>query len=126
MKCGDRGFTTADGRPCGQNISARASACLWHSRNAEERRALALRGGLASRMKTIAVLPDDTPDPVLDNPGGVRALIGQTVQQVRTGQLDHRIAAVVIAGAQAAIKLAELQVAAQIGDLERRFRLRQA
>lgn len=113
------------GAPCGQG-TAPGKRCVWHSSDPEERRALALKGGIASRLKTIAVLPAGTPDPVLDNPAGVRELIGQTVQAARTGALDYRIAAVVIAGATAAIKLAELQVAAQIGDLERRFRLRRA
>jgi hypothetical protein len=75
-------------------------------------------------MQKIASLPADaTPNPVLDSPAGVRQLIGDTIQAARTGSLDHRIAAVVIAGATAAIKLAELEVAAQIGALERRLRL---
>ena len=79
-----------------------------------------------SRMKSVATLPDSTPSPVLSDPAGVRRVLTETIQQARTGKLDHRIAAVVIQGVVAAVKLAELEVAAQIGDLERRFRLRRA
>lgn len=126
MRCGDKGFTSATGAPCGQNIAADAPGCLWHSTDADGRREIALRGGIASRLRTIAALPSDTTAPVLDNPAGVLELLGDTIQQVRTGRLDHRLGAVVIAGVTAALKLAELKVAAQIGDLERRFRLRRA
>jgi hypothetical protein len=126
MKCGDRGHVGANGSPCGQTISASAKACLWHSRDAEERRALAMRGAAASRLRSVPTLAADTPSPVLDSPAGVRRLIGDTIQAARTGALDYRIASVVIAGATAAIKLAELEVAAQLGALEKRFHLRRA
>jgi hypothetical protein len=124
LKCGDKGFTTANGAPCGQNIGADARGCVWHTADAEGRRALALKGGIASRLRTVVALPGDTPPPVLDSPAAVRAELAATIDQVRTGRLDHRIGAVVINGIATAIKLAELEVAAQIGDLERRFRLR--
>ncbi|HZF03671.1 MAG TPA: hypothetical protein VE932_04990 [Patescibacteria group bacterium] len=77
-------------------------------------------------MRSIPCLPGDTPSPVLDNPSGVRTLIADTINDARTGRLDHRIAAVVIAGAQAALKLAELEVAGLIGEHERRLGLRRA
>jgi hypothetical protein len=124
VKCGDKGFLTATGQPCGQTIGRSASACLWHSRNAQERRALALKGGIASRMRTIVCLPGDTPSPVLDSPEGVRTLIADTINDTRTGRLDHRIAMVVIAGATAALRMAELQLAAKIAEHERRLELR--
>jgi len=126
MKCGDRGHVGADGRPCGQTIGVEARACVWHRTDAEGRRRLAMKGGVASRMRSIPCLPGDTPSPVLDNPSGVRTLIADTINDARTGRLDHRIAAVVIAGAQAALKLAELEVAGLIGEHERRLGLRRA
>ena len=124
MTCGERGHTTNDGRPCGQVIGEHDTACIWHRRTPEERRALALKGTFASRMKHTPILPSDTAAPVLDNPAGVRQLIADTIQQTRTGQLDHRIAMVVISGARAAIELAQLEVAVMVSDLERRLRLR--
>lgn len=50
MKCGDRGFLTAEGKPCGQNIGATARACLWHLRSPSERSLLASTGSIVSRM----------------------------------------------------------------------------
>jgi hypothetical protein len=52
MKCGERGHVTATGAPCGQTIGATAVGCLWHSRTPDQRRLLALKGGIASRMRT--------------------------------------------------------------------------
>jgi hypothetical protein len=124
VKCGELGFTTAEGTLCGQNIPPGAKGCLWHSRTPQERRELAIKGSFASRRKHPPVLPSDTSAPVLDNPAGVRQLIAETIQQTRTGQLDHRLAMVVISGARAAIELAQLEVAVMVGDLERRLRLR--
>jgi len=126
VKCGDKGFVTKAGQPCGQVIASDAPGCIHHTGTPEERHALALTGGLASRMRTIPVLPAGTPHPVLENPDGVRSLIADTIQQVRVGALDHRIAAVVIAGVTAALKLAELELAAQVGALERRLLGRRA
>jgi len=48
MKCGDKGHVTALGQPCNQNIPKGASACLWHSRTAEQRSLLAARGSVAA------------------------------------------------------------------------------
>jgi hypothetical protein len=87
---------------------------------------LALRGAAASQLKSAPVLPSDTPMPALDSPEGVLAEIASTVQDVRTGRLDERKGAVVIQGINAALKLAELRLAAMVSDLERRLRLRRA
>lgn len=57
MKCGDRGHVTSAGTSCQQTIGAKAKACVWHSRTAEGRRLLALKGGIASRMQR--ALPAD-------------------------------------------------------------------
>jgi hypothetical protein len=51
VKCGEKGWTTAAGTPCQQNIGKGAVGCLWHSKNEVGRAALAMKGGIASRMK---------------------------------------------------------------------------
>lgn len=56
MKCGEHGFLTVKGTPCGQELKKMRGgsiehACLWHSRTPEERSRLALKGSIASRMK---------------------------------------------------------------------------
>lgn len=53
MKCGEKGFLTKAGLPCGQDISESRKACLWHSKTPEERSRLGARGGLASRMNKV-------------------------------------------------------------------------
>lgn len=127
MTCGEKGFTTVSGEPCGQIINPKAAACLWHSRTAPERRMLALRGAAASALKSApAVLDPNTPMPALDSPDGVLREIASTVQDVRTGRLDEKKGAVVLQGISVALKLAELRLAAMVGDLERRLRVRRA
>jgi hypothetical protein len=54
MKCGELGFTNADGQPCGQNVAAGAKSCLWHDESPKGKRRADLerkRGGLVSRGK---------------------------------------------------------------------------
>lgn len=57
MKCGDRGFKTVNGTPCGQTIGARAKACIWHSRTPEERTLMASRASLCKKNRRL--LPAD-------------------------------------------------------------------
>jgi len=69
MRCGDKGHLTATGAPCGQTIAASAAGCLWHSRDAEGRRLLALKGGIASRMRT--ALPVSYQIPEFSDPDAI-------------------------------------------------------
>src|SRR5262245_49867103 len=49
--CGDAGGrNVATGEPC-QQTTRRGALCVWHSRSPEGRRALAMVGGIASRMR---------------------------------------------------------------------------
>src|SRR5262245_12749608 len=127
--CGDAGgVLVGTGEPC-RTVTLAGQRCIWHPEMTPEaaagvRQAFAQRGGIATRKRHTPILPATVPYPVLDNPSGVRALLADTIQAARTGKLDRRIAMVVINGATAAIKLAELEVAAQIGELERRFGLK--
>lgn len=60
MKCGELGFTNADGQPCGQNVAVGAKSCLWHDQTPHGKRKADLerkRGGIASRGK--GALPGD-------------------------------------------------------------------
>jgi len=55
MKCGDMGFKTVSGAPCGQPLHHGATACLWHSRAPEERSILAGRfGGMNRKSRAVA------------------------------------------------------------------------
>lgn len=114
MKCGDRGFLTAAGQPCGQTIGARASACLWHSRNAEERRALALRGGIASRMRS--ALPATTPEPPFDTPESIVAWAQRMARSALVDDVDPRRLAEARGFAQLALSALSTKAQAQLVD----------
>jgi hypothetical protein len=47
MTCGDKGWKTAAGAPCGQDIPEDAPGCIWHNPNltAQQRSAIAAAGG---------------------------------------------------------------------------------
>lgn len=74
MKCGELGFTNADGAPCGQNVAAGAKSCLWHDESPKGRRRADLerkRGGISSRAKSALpasylVKPFDSVDSIIE------------------------------------------------------------
>jgi hypothetical protein len=106
VKCGDLGHQTAMGGPCQQNIGAKATGCLWHSRNADERRLLALKGGIASRMRT--ALPSTYQVPEFTDPDSIvafaRELAGMALKEdVDRGRVaEARLAAGLALSAHAA------------------------
>lgn len=55
--CGDFGHLKKDGTPCGFSIPEGKTICAFHSRDAEGRRALAMKGALSSSLKQ--TLPAD-------------------------------------------------------------------
>jgi hypothetical protein len=126
VKCGERGHLTVEGLPCGQEIAEHAAGCVWHVSSPEQRSELASRGQLEGQRRRKRALPASTAYPVLSDPEGCRKVLSDTIQSVRTGCLHPQLGSVVIAGVRVAIELATLEVAAQVGDLERRFRLRKA
>ncbi|MEO7862144.1 MAG: hypothetical protein ABIU05_17290 [Nitrospirales bacterium] len=73
MKCGELGFTNADGEPCGQNLQAGAKCCLWHDQTPKGKRRADLqrrRGGITSRAKSALpasyfVKPFDSVDSII-------------------------------------------------------------
>ncbi len=63
-------------------------------------------------------LPAETVLPVLANADGVRQLLAETIQQVRTGQLPPAVANAVVYAVSTALKLAEMELSAQVAELE--------
>ena len=112
MKCGERGHRTVTGEPCQQTIGAHAAACVWHSRSAEGRRALALKGGIASRMRNF--LPKSAPPPEFASTRAIVAWAQTTAHQVLRGDLDPRAAA-------EARQLAGLAISARVADAQERM-----
>lgn len=79
----------ATGEPCGQG-TAPGRRCVWHTRDAAGRRLLALKGGVASRMRSY--LPSSAPRPEFSSTAAVVAWAEATAHKVLSGALDPRAA----------------------------------
>ncbi len=111
--------TTADGRPCPARPVSGSDRCYQHSDDpaiAEQRAVARRRGGMNATSQRF--LPDGTAPPVLANAEGVRQLLADTIQQVRTGQLPPAVANSVVYAVTTALKLAEMELSAQVAELE--------
>src|SRR5712691_7086385 len=100
-------FRKKDGRKCGADAQHGKEVCVFHdqARAADGHRAR--RAGGLNRNRPIAVLPPQTPDHPLNNTQEVSLLLGESINQVRRGQLDPRVANAV--GYLASILLGALQ-----------------
>jgi hypothetical protein len=85
----------ANGEHCRANALTDDRFCFFHSpAKAQERRQARSAGGV-SRSQKRAVLPPDTEARRLQGPTDVCDLLGDTINQVRCGQIDPRIATAV-------------------------------
>jgi hypothetical protein len=88
MVCGDLGFKTAAGKPCGQSINATTKKpCVWHATDADGRRAISKLGQIASANKK--TLPDLTIGDLTTNEGILATLKG-LMEAAATQQVDLR------------------------------------
>jgi hypothetical protein len=101
MKCGEKGHETALGKPCEQNIAADAVGCLWHSRTPEQRAVLAMKGGIASRMRR--GLPADYQMTAFDNRESVIRFAEDMARRVLVEDVDPRRVDVALRAAQVAL-----------------------
>lgn len=82
----------SDGSRCKANVRLGSSYCFFHDpESAEERQTAQIKGG-KERSRRVAVLPADTADRQLTNPADVSVLLAETINHVRRGQLDPRVA----------------------------------
>ena len=88
MICGERGHVGKDGRPCRQNINAKAAGCVWHVLSPEGRSAMALKGSVASRMKR--ALPSSYQIPEFESPEAIIAFARELARLALTGDVDMR------------------------------------
>ena len=109
---------TADGKPCRWPTNSRF--CYQHDPERGEERTVSKRLGGFVATKARA-LPAQTPPPSLEDPTSLRRLVGETIHQVRTGAIHPSIANSVFLGISQALKLAELELSAQITQLEQRL-----
>jgi hypothetical protein len=85
-------FRKKNGERCGADAQTGKNLCVFHdpARASEGRRARRAGGIIRSRLAT--VLPADTPDHPLGNTTDVSALLSDSINQLRRGQLDPRVA----------------------------------
>jgi len=102
-----------DGSGCQAAALPASDFCFFHdpSKAAERREAQAL-GGRQNRMKTLAA---DAPDVNVEDCQGVVRLMSATINQVRKGHIDPRVANAVGYLANVLVRAAEQ------GELERRI-----
>jgi hypothetical protein len=104
--------TRPDGRKCKASAMARSGLCFFHDpKRAADRLEAQRAGGLRNRAVS---LPLDTPDCNLKDAADVIALLGTTINQVRRGQIDPRIANTI------GYLSATLLKAHELGSLEQR------
>ena len=89
MKCS---FQKKNGKRCSADSQVGKTVCVFHDpgKAADGRRAR--RAGGVSRTRTKAVLPLTTLDSPLATGRDVCGLLAETINQVRKGQIDARIA----------------------------------
>ena len=104
---------TEDEKPCQASVQAGSEFCCFHDpAKAEEREAAQRAGGSLGKAK---VLPSDTPDAPLASTADVVRFLGQTINQVRRGEIDPKVTNAI--GYLAATLLRALEQ----GDIERRL-----
>lgn len=85
-------FRKKNGEICRANAQSENGLCIFHdpTRAREGRRAR--RNGGKRRSQTAAVLHPGAPDHPIENSKDVVRLLAETINQVRRGQLDPRVA----------------------------------
>lgn len=105
---------TANGSACQASAIDGSDYCFFHDpAKADERREAQSTGGKQNKMK---VLADDVPDIAVRDCRDVVALVSETINQVRKGQIDPRVANAVGYLANVLIKAVEQ------GDIEQRIK----
>jgi hypothetical protein len=85
-------FRKKNGERCGADAQTGKSLCVFHdpARAADGRRAR--KAGGIRRSRAVAALPVDTPDHPLGNTLDVSAFLAGSINQLRRGELDPRVA----------------------------------
>jgi hypothetical protein len=103
---------TADGSSCQTAALTGSDFCFFHDPDrVDERRQANAAGGRNGKMKTL----DGAPDVKVESCQDVVRLISETINQVRRGELDPRVANAIGYLANVLIKAAEQ------GDMEKRI-----
>jgi hypothetical protein len=81
----------SDGKQCNAYAGHESLYCFIHDPQRKEERQAAQKKGGKERSRKAAVLPSDTPDKPLETAQDVAKVLAETINQLRRGELDHRI-----------------------------------
>ena len=84
--------TKADGSPCRAKPLPGKDRCVFHDEASAAKRAEGRQRGGRERSRPRAVLPADAEDLPFDDAGAVKNLLGKTINDVRLGRIDPKIA----------------------------------
>src|ERR1017187_6115102 len=85
-------FRRKNGTRCGANAQPANGLCVFHDPDKASEGRRARRAGGITRSRTAAVLPSSTPDHPLGNTKEVSAFLADSINRLRRGQLDPRVA----------------------------------
>jgi len=85
-------FHKKNGAKCDADAQTGRQVCVFHDPEQSATVRRARRAGGIKRSRPAAVLPCSTPDIALENASDVSALITDSINQLRRGQLDPRVA----------------------------------
>jgi hypothetical protein len=85
-------FRKKNGGKCDADAQTGKEVCVFHDPDQSATVRRARRAGGIKRSRPAAVLPPDTPGVTLQNASDVSALINGSINQLRRGQLDPRVA----------------------------------
>ena len=83
-------FRKKNGERCGADAQSGKSICVFHDPDRSEDGRRARRAGGLERSRPPAALPAETPDSPLRTNQDVLELLGESISQLRRGQLDPR------------------------------------
>jgi hypothetical protein len=84
--------TKEDGSQCKASTLTSSMFCYFHDPAKAQERQEAQRAGGIARSRQAAVLPGETPDQQVRKTSDVVELLGETLNQVRRGQIDPKVA----------------------------------
>ncbi len=117
MKVGLCKHVHPDGRHCGTPAMSGGEFCFWHDpAKAQARSDAGRKGGRKSKIASTKVLPENTPDVKVACPDDLRRLLGDTISQVRRGDMAPAVANSV------GILVGHLLRVLEVGDFETRLR----
>jgi hypothetical protein len=84
--------TKPDGTRCRARVLPGDTRCFAHSERTRQQREAGRRAGGRERSRRLTVLPADTPDLELRTVGDVTLALAATINQVRKGAIDAKVA----------------------------------